>query len=209
MGTPSSWLDDDALDVAFQSRPLSRPGHRLCPRTGRKDRYILAESRLGAYYKEGKGPRLSGVGREPSSAASNTEPLFPYFASLREPRDSSRGDSSRGGAFRTLTGAHVTTEDGTGIVHTAPGFGEEDHEVMRVRACRRSADRRQCRFTEEVGDYAGIFVKDADKAIMERLKAEGKPSAASSIARLSPLLALRPSSDLPCDRFLVRKHRPD
>ncbi|MDR2402569.1 MAG: class I tRNA ligase family protein, partial [Spirochaetaceae bacterium] len=78
-------------------------------------------------------------------------------------------------AFRTYLGDFVSTEDGTGIVHTAPGFGEDDARVLRGTGvptlCPVDAE---CRFTGEVSDYQGLFVKDADKAIMERLKAEGK-----------------------------------
>ncbi len=131
---------------------------------GRPERYILAESRLSAYYKEGskveilwrkKGSELKGL---------EYEPLFPYFAGTSEQ-----------GAFRTYTGDHVTTEDGTGIVHTAPGFGEEDHEVLKGTGvptiCPIDAE---CKFTSEVPDYQGRFVKDCDKDILERLKAEGK-----------------------------------
>jgi isoleucyl-tRNA synthetase len=133
------------------------------------ERYILAESRLGAYYKENEKPEILWRKKGAELVGIEYEPLFPYFAELREPRDGSRG------AFRTLTGAHVTTEDGTGIVHTAPGFGEDDHEVMKgsgvPTVCPIDAE---CKFTDEVSDYAGVFVKDADKAIMDRLKAEGK-----------------------------------
>ncbi len=131
---------------------------------GKPERYLLAESRLGAYYKEPdkaailwrkKGSELRGI---------EYEPLFPYFAAMRETN-----------AFRTWTGGHVTTEDGTGIVHTAPGFGEDDHEVLKgtgvPTVCPVDAE---CRFTEEVTDYAGRFVKDCDKDIMDRLKAEGR-----------------------------------
>jgi len=134
-----------------------------------EERYILAESRLGAYYKDSaacniiwkkKGADLEGI---------SYEPLFPYFASLAKNEDGTPG------AFRTFLGAFVTTEDGTGIVHTAPGFGEEDNKVFKGTGvpsiCPIDAE---CRFTAEVGDYQGQFVKDADKAIMERLKAEGK-----------------------------------
>jgi isoleucyl-tRNA synthetase len=133
------------------------------------ERYILAESRLGAYYKENEKPEILWRKKGAELVGIEYEPLFPYFAELREPRDGSRG------AFRTLTGAHVTTEDGTGIVHTAPGFGEDDHEVMKgsgvPTVCPIDAE---CKFTDEVSDYAGVFVKDADRAIMDRLKAEGK-----------------------------------
>ena len=131
---------------------------------GASEGYILAESRLGAYYKEIEKPEVIWRKKGAELLGIEYEPLFPYFAELREKN-----------AFRTIAGAHVTTEDGTGIVHTAPGFGEEDHEVMKGTGvptiCPIDAE---CKFTEEVSDYAGVFVKDADKAIMDRLKAEGK-----------------------------------
>ncbi|MDR0635976.1 MAG: isoleucine--tRNA ligase [Treponema sp.] len=128
------------------------------------ERYLLAEARLAAYYKSAadytvllrtKGAALIGI---------EYEPLFPYFKQAREQN-----------AFRTYAGDFVSTEDGTGVVHTAPGFGEDDQRVLKGTGvpviCPIDAE---CRFTSEVPDYAGVFVKDADKAIMERLKNEGK-----------------------------------
>lgn len=133
------------------------------------DAYIMAEARLSAYYRETddytilwkkKGCELEGI---------TYEPLFPYFASLATNEDGSPG------AFRTLLGDFVTTEDGTGIVHTAPGFGEDDNRVFKGTGvptiCPVDAE---CRFTADVPDYQGQFVKDADKPIIDRLKAEGK-----------------------------------
>ncbi|AEF84375.1 isoleucine--tRNA ligase [Treponema primitia ZAS-2] len=127
-------------------------------------RYILAEARLSAYYKspdeytiiwKQKGADLIGI---------KYEPLFPYFKEAAEQN-----------AFRTYPGDFVSTSDGTGIVHTAPGFGEDDARVLKGTGvpviCPIDAE---CRFTAEVSDYQGIFVKDADKPIMDRLKAEGK-----------------------------------
>jgi isoleucyl-tRNA synthetase len=131
---------------------------------GPRDRYILAEARLEAYFKnpseygviwKKKGAELIGI---------QYEPLFPYFKEAAEQN-----------AFRTYPGDFVSTEDGTGIVHTAPGFGEDDQRVLKGTGvpivCPVDAE---CRFTAEVSDYQGLFVKDADKPIMERLKAEGK-----------------------------------
>ncbi|MCK5672448.1 MAG: isoleucine--tRNA ligase, partial [Spirochaetales bacterium] len=73
-----------------------------------------------------------------------------------------------------LVADYVTVQDGTGIVHTAPGFGEDDYNVMKNTGvpvvCPIDAE---CRFTDEVPDYEGLFVKDADKAIIKRLKDEG------------------------------------
>ncbi|MDR0442660.1 MAG: isoleucine--tRNA ligase [Treponema sp.] len=124
--------------------------------------YILAEARLPAYYKDASEYRILRRKKGAELAGTQYEPLFPYFKDTPN-------------AFRTFCGDFVTTGDGTGIVHTAPGFGEDDARVLKGTGipviC--PVDE-ECRFTDEVSDFAGLFVKDADKAIMERLKAEGK-----------------------------------
>ena len=134
-----------------------------------EERYVLAEARLGAYYKDPSSCQVVWKKKGRELAGASYEPLFPYFASLSKNEDGSPG------AFRTFLGDFVTTEDGTGIVHTAPGFGEDDNKVFKgtgvPTVCPVDAE---CRFTGEVADYAGRFVKDCDKEIMERLKAEGK-----------------------------------
>lgn len=92
------------------------------------------------------------------------EPLFSYF-----------GDRAAKGAFRIIAADHVTTESGTGIVHMAPAFGEEDYF-----ACAREGipivnpvdD--DGMFTSEVPDYQGKRVKDADKDIIADLKKKGR-----------------------------------
>ena len=92
-------------------------------------------------------------------------PLFPYFSKLESE-----------GAFQILNDNYVTTDDGTGIVHTAPDFGEDDNRIMKeanihTHAC--PVDDHG-RFTSEVTDMAGMYIKDADKIIIARLKEEGK-----------------------------------
>ncbi|MDR2246866.1 MAG: isoleucine--tRNA ligase [Treponema sp.] len=140
-----------------------------------EERCILAEARLPAYYKnppelpQAEAPAAGGCRilwrmKGADLIGITYEPLFPYFR-----------DAAEQNAFRTYPGDFVSTEDGTGIVHTAPGFGEDDLRVLKGTGvptiCPIDAE---CRFTAEVPDYQGLFVKDADKAIMERLKAEGK-----------------------------------
>jgi isoleucyl-tRNA synthetase len=126
--------------------------------------YILAEARLSAYYRDAGEYKILRRVKGADLAGLEYEPLFPYFAWAAEKN-----------AFRVYCGDFVSTEDGTGIVHTAPGFGEDDARVLKNTGvpvvCPVDAE---CKFTGEVSDYKGIFVKDADKAIMERLKAEGK-----------------------------------
>jgi len=121
--------------------------------------YILAHTRIDSYFKEykiiwqKKGSDIAGL---------SYEPLLPYF-------------SDTPNAFRVFLGDFVTTQDGTGIVHTAPGFGEDDARVLKGTGipviCPVDAE---CKFTSEVTDFAGLFVKDADKGIIEKLKIEDK-----------------------------------
>lgn len=91
------------------------------------------------------------------------EPLFPFFISKKTE-----------GAFRVISSDHVTTDSGTGIVHMAPAFGEEDYF-----ACQKAGIPMvnpvddDGMFTDEVPPYSGKRVKDADKDIMADLKKAG------------------------------------
>jgi len=78
-------------------------------------------------------------------------------------------------AFYVILGDFVSTEDGSGIVHIAPAFGADDYEVSKKYGLPmlQPVNRAAC-FTEEVTDYAGQFVKDADPAIIKQLREEGK-----------------------------------
>lgn len=67
---------------------------------------------------------------------------------------------AEGDAFRVVTGDFVTTEDGTGIVHIAPSFGADDFKVARQNGIGAlTLVDRQGRFTEEMGEFAGRYVK--------------------------------------------------
>ncbi|MCX7040763.1 MAG: isoleucine--tRNA ligase, partial [Spirochaetes bacterium] len=129
-----------------------------------EESYILAEDRLAAYYKKPAECQIVARYTGAELAGRSYTPLFPFFAELKEK-----------GAFRTWTGGFVTTEDGTGVVHIAPGFGEDDYNLLKGTdipvVC--PVDE-EARFTAEVPDWAGEFVKDADKAIIRRLKDERK-----------------------------------
>ena len=125
--------------------------------------YIVAKERLETYYKNPQDYKVVQEYRGKELAGLEYEPLFPYFASLRER-----------GAFRTHVADYVSIEEGTGIVHTAPGFGEDDYMLLKgsdvPTVCPVDAE---ARFTEEVTDYQGLFVKEADKRIVKDLKARG------------------------------------
>ena len=104
------------------------------------------------------------------------EPLFEYFSHLADD-----------GAFRIVAADFVSTDNGTGIVHIAPGFGEDDYQLGLNKkipvVCPIDAD---CRFTTEVEDYAGEFVKDADTPIIRRLRSSGQLFDENSIVHSYP-----------------------
>jgi isoleucyl-tRNA synthetase len=129
-----------------------------------KKRYIVAEKRLDSCFKDEtsytiietmKGEQLKGL---------SYVPPFNHFIQCREQ-----------GAFKVIVDGFVTLEDGTGLVHTAPGFGEADFY-----ACQKEGLPLVCpvdqngQFTDEVPEYKGRFVKDCDKEIIKKLKEEGK-----------------------------------
>ena len=137
--------------------------------------YILAESRLHAYYKDPAACEIVWKKKGAELIDTRYEPLFPYFADLYKPNDGKDGTEPHNGAFRVFNADFVSTEDGTGIVHTAPGFGEDDNKVFKGSGIPTICPvDNECKFTAEVPDYQGRFVKDCDKDVMDRLKKEGK-----------------------------------
>ncbi len=124
--------------------------------------YIIAEARLGSYKKQLENAQQVGKIKGSDLIGMSYEPMFPYFKDLKNK-----------GAFKVLSGEFVSTEDGTGVVHIAPGFGQDDFE-----ACRQYDENfpvvcpvdEAGKFTAEVPDYAGQQVFDTNEPIMQWLK---------------------------------------
>lgn len=163
------------------------PAIRYCLVEKDKEYYFVAESRLHSYFTvedkaQGNTDTVSDEDCiQPLFYCDGADlvglvytPLFPYFSHLSVTQDG-RSDGAGQGAFRLLTADYVSTEDGTGIVHLAPGFGEDDNAVFKGTGvptiCPIDSE---CKFTNDIPEYKGQFVKDCDKAIIERLKTEGK-----------------------------------
>ncbi len=123
--------------------------------------YILAEARLGAYEKELEGAEVLDAVLGSALVGRMYTPMFSYFAD--EPD-----------AFRVVAGDFVTTEDGTGVVHLAPGFGEDDQRVCSENGIGLvvPVDSRGL-FTSEVPDFEGMLVFDANPLIIRELKSRG------------------------------------
>jgi isoleucyl-tRNA synthetase len=96
-------------------------------------------------------------------------PLLPYFEKHKNKDDGTRW------CFRVVAADYVTTDSGTGIVHQAPAFGEDDYQVGLKEGLPviRPMDLTGI-FDERVWDFKGQFAKDADKHIIHKLKEEGK-----------------------------------
>ncbi|NLV80511.1 MAG: isoleucine--tRNA ligase [Rhodococcus sp.] len=125
--------------------------------------YLLAEDRVGHYARElGEQPETVGRYTGADLVGLDYEPPFDFFV-------------GRENAHRIIAADYVTTESGTGIVHLAPAFGEEDMEY-----CQRNGIELVQpldpggRFTSMVPPYEGLQVFDANPAIIKDLKASGK-----------------------------------
>ena len=129
------------------------------------EKYVLAQALLGRYKKQLEHASQVGTLKGKDLVGMSYEPMFPYFKHLKDK-----------GAFKVLSGEFVSTEDGTGVVHIAPGFGQDDFE-----ACRAYDENfpvvcpvdEAGKFTSEVPDYQGKQVFETNEPIMQLLKEKG------------------------------------
>lgn len=129
----------------------------------RGQRVLLAEALVGAYAKElGEDHEVLAVRPGSELVGLTYQPVFNYFADHEN-------------AFQILAAEYVTTEDGTGIVHQAPAFGEDD-----MNTCKEYGIEvvipvdMDGKFTSLVPEYQGQLVFDANKSIIADLKASGR-----------------------------------
>ena len=124
-------------------------------------RYILGDAIVGKYEPQLKNAVRVGTIKGAELVGRGYEPLFPYF-------------KDQPNAFVIMAGDFVTTDEGTGVVHMAPGFGEDDQKLCEAHGigivC--PVDHRG-RFSAEVADYQGELVFDANKQIAKHLKERG------------------------------------
>tara|TARA_Y100000310_G_scaffold319891_1_gene375708 strand:- start:7336 stop:10179 length:2844 start_codon:yes stop_codon:yes gene_type:complete len=124
--------------------------------------YILAKELLNKYFKN---PKIKEEFSGKKLIGNSYEPLFSYF------KEDFKGTK----AWTIISADFVNTDEGTGIVHMAPAFGEDDYD-----ACQKNdipfiqPIDNAAQFTEEVYDFKGLFVRDADPKIIEWLDKEGK-----------------------------------
>ncbi len=139
--------------------------------------YVMAKARLPIYFKKPEQYELVAEMKGAALKGWEYEPIFPYYASKKSE-----------GAFRVLNDNYVTTDDGTGLVHIAPAYGEDDFRVCKEAGMNAIVDPldASAAFGPEVPEYQGRFCKDCDKDIIKRLKAEGKLVHQSTIVHAYP-----------------------
>ena len=165
--------DEDAYFLAWTTTPWTLPSNLgLCvnPEVDyvkiqvADTVYYLAEALVDNVFQDTEGERkvlarMKGKDLE----YRDYEPLYPYAEGKLKKR-----------AFYVICDDYVTTTDGTGIVHTAPAFGEDDNRVCR------KYDMPFVQFVDNKGqmtedtDWPGVFVKDADPLILKDLRESGK-----------------------------------
>ena len=144
-------------------------------RDGREADYIVAQARVHDWFPRGTYERVAEFEGQ-ALVGRAYRPLMPYFAHLEDE-----------GAFVVVGADCVSTEEGTGIVHLAPAFGEDDFYAAKENGIPlvNPVDDGG-RFTEEVPDFAGMNVFDANPAIVTHLADEGKLFAQGTVVHSYP-----------------------
>ncbi|MFR4986178.1 MAG: isoleucine--tRNA ligase [Lachnospirales bacterium] len=129
------------------------------------EKYILAEALVSKVFGEEETPEVIQKCKGIELKGLEYEPLFDYAKDIVKDQK----------AYYVVCDSYVTLTDGTGIVHCAPAFGEDDARVGKdnnlpfVQLVNEEG-----KFLKEVTDWAGVFVKDADEDIIKKLKQENK-----------------------------------
>lgn len=165
---PNKKSRGDGLVASMKELTLSNSKSK-----GTKDSKVKSESDTGSYELLEKIAGSSLVGLR-------YKPLFDYFLEFSET------------AFRVVADNYVTDDSGTGVVHCAPAFGEDDYRVCVALGIIQkdedlivAVDANGC-FTEKVSDFCGRYVKDADKDIINVVKGKGRLVNTGSITHAYP-----------------------
>lgn len=145
--------------------------------------YILAECRLEVTFKDASKYEILSKFAGKTLQGLKYEPLFDYFAPLFK---------NNSAVHRIVCDNYVTEDSGTGVVHQAPYFGEDDYRICLANnmiskdsevIC--PVDASGC-FTDPVRDFKGQYVKDADKNIIAHLKGKKRLVQAGQVKHSYP-----------------------
>jgi isoleucyl-tRNA synthetase len=160
-------VDEDAYFLVWTTTPWTLisnvalavgPDHAYVRVKNKEQVLILAEALVGVLDGDRE---ILGTVKGSELIGKRYEPCFPFFKTLAN-------------AYRVIGGDFVSLEDGTGIVHIAPAFGEDDYNVGKAEGLPllQPVDE-MGKFTADVTPWAGTFIKDADPEITTDLKKRG------------------------------------
>jgi isoleucyl-tRNA synthetase len=162
--------DEDFSYLVWTTTPWTLPSNAaLCMKADADyvmvehegEKLVLAEALVGRVFGEYK-----QVIKRYKGADFLKRKYIPLFDTFKDESDK---------AFYVINGDFVTLEDGTGIVHIAPGFGADDYEIgQKYGLPVLQAIEANGVFKDFAGPYAGMFIKDADPLIIKDLKAAGR-----------------------------------
>lgn len=156
-------------NIALAVNPTFEYVKILDEKTGKH--YILLESLIKTLYKKPAAEKYKVVEKIMGKdlVGVKYEPAFNYFY-----------DQFKETGFQVIAADYVSSDSGTGIVHQAPAFGEEDfNAALKAGVFSKDTpppnpvDDNGC-FTSEVADWEGVYVKDADSKIIKYLTEKGK-----------------------------------
>ncbi|XP_055353326.1 isoleucine--tRNA ligase, cytoplasmic-like [Paramacrobiotus metropolitanus] len=174
-------IDDPTVAfIAWTTTPWTLPSNlALCVNPSKtyvkiqdnssKKVYIMMEARIPALFKKAAEYTILEKFTGETLKGLKYLPLFKYFVDRQDVK-----------GFVVLADDYVTEESGTGVVHQAPYFGEDDYRVCVAHNVITRDTPMVCpvdatgTFTDEVTDFKGQYVKDADKAIIKWLKENGR-----------------------------------
>lgn len=131
------------------------------------EKVIIAKALAGNYAKElGEDPQIVATYKGKELLGRRYSPIFDYFAD-----GAKEGQTPGPNAFTVVSADYVSTEDGTGLVHTAPAFGEDDMFTCMAAGIKAVVPVDEAgKFTSQVPEYEGVQVFDANKLVIRDLR---------------------------------------
>ena len=162
---------NDTYFIAWTTTPWTLPSNvALCVNAKEKytkikvgeEFFILADALIPKLFEDGTYEKIeTKTGKE--YEYTEYEPLFQYNLKLKEK------------GYYVTNAEYVSLNDGTGVVHIAPAFGEEDYQVgLAYKLPFVQMINNEGKFIDAADDLKGMRAKDADAYIIEKLKKEGK-----------------------------------
>lgn len=162
---------NDTYFIAWTTTPWTLPSNvALCVNAKEKytkikvgeEFFILADALIPKLFEDGTYEKIeTKTGKE--YEYTEYEPLFQYNLKLKEK------------GYYVTNAEYVSLNDGTGVVHIAPAFGEEDYQVgLAYKLPFVQMINNEGKFIDAADDLKGMRAKDADSYIIEKLKKEGK-----------------------------------